>query len=203
MSYSDFKSLDQAVFAFDLSITEGKFLNSGSVPPTPLLQQVLERELDWAIAVGGEKARSEGIIAQILLDVREQQKRQISVFSGKEFEVDPNQGLTGYCDYVISLSPVQSVITAPVIIVAEAKKGDLELGLGQCVAGLVAAQIFNNTRGLPTEQVFGAVTSGSLWKFMRLQGQQLQIDVAEYSIPPVDTVLGILCAMVQTPIKVG
>ncbi len=37
------------------------------------------------------------------------------------------------------------LIEAPVIIILEAKKGDLKPGLGQCIAEMVAAQRFNQT----------------------------------------------------------
>ena len=51
-----------------------------------------------------------------------------------------SQGLNGYCDFLVSRAVQQTVITAPAIVVVEAKKGDLSLGLGQCAAEMVAAQ---------------------------------------------------------------
>ena len=55
-------------------------------------------------------------------------------FSGIEFNVDAENGLTGVCDFLVSLSPARFVLEAPVIILVEAKKDDLTVGLGQCVA---------------------------------------------------------------------
>lgn len=156
---------------------------------------ILERELPWAIAVGSEIARYSGIIAQVLLEVRELRQQQISVFAGREFNVNPEQKLNGYCDFLVSLSPIQSVIQAPVAIVSEAKRGILEYGLGQCVAGMVAAQQFNQKHNLLIPVIYGCVTSGSNWKFVKLQESQLVIDITEYGITPVEQVLGILMAM--------
>lgn len=79
MADSDFKTLEQAITAFTLQISETRGLISAQpVPPSSFPRQAFDRELDWAIAVGGEKAQSEGIIAQILLEVREQRHRQVS-----------------------------------------------------------------------------------------------------------------------------
>ena len=86
MPYSKF-TLSKAVDDFHLTIVEGgRFLPETSpINPTPLLQEILKETLPWAIAVSTEKARSEGIINPVLLEVRRQLKGQISVFSGEEF----------------------------------------------------------------------------------------------------------------------
>lgn len=198
MSYSDFKTLAQAVQTFELTISEqGPIIDSQPLAPSLFLQQVFERELDWAIAVATEQSRREALTHNVLLEVREHKQRRVSVFSGKDFTVEPSTGLNGYCDYLVSLSAVQSVITAPVVIIAEAKKGDVDLGLGQCVAGMVAAQLFNQRHQQALSKVYGAVTSGTVWKFLSLEQQTLQLDLTEYAIPPVDTVLGLLAAITE------
>ena len=63
-------------------------------------------------------------------EVRRQLNNQISLFSGSEFSVDPAQGLQGFCDYIISTSREQAPITAPVMIIVEAKREDSIGGLG-------------------------------------------------------------------------
>lgn len=90
------------------------------------------------------------------------------------------------------------MIQAPVVVVAEAKRGVLENGLGQCVAAMVAAQEFNKTHNLAIWRIYGSVTNGSSWKFLQLSGNELVIDITEYDITPIDRVLGILLAMVET-----
>jgi hypothetical protein len=195
MAYSDF-TIEQVIEQFDLAVQEQQpILESQPVAPSTLLVQILERELPWAVTVGSEIARYSGIIAQVLLEVRALRQQQISVFAGKEFNVNPSQKLNDYCDFLVSLSPVQSVIQAPVAIVAEAKRGILENGLGQCVAGMVAAQQFNQKHKLEIPLVYGSVTDGSKWKFVKLQAQQLTIDVTEYDLVPIERLLGILMTM--------
>ena len=64
------------------------------------------------------------------------------------------------------------------------------------LAYLVAAQRFNQDNERPISAVYGAVTTGSLWRFLRLSGQTVEIDLADYAVPPVETVLGILLGIV-------
>jgi hypothetical protein len=206
MAYSDF-TLEMVLEQFNLTIRETRSLiQSQPVQPTELLVAILEREMPWAIAVGSEIARYSGIIAQVLLEVREMKQQQISVFAGKEFNVDPERKLNGYCDFLISLSPIQSVIQAPVVVIAVdalcaaslrvAKRGILENGLGQCAAAMVAAQQFNQTHNLAISSVYGCVTNGSSWKFLKLSGTELVVDITEYDITPIDRLLGILLATI-------
>lgn len=200
MAYSDF-TLRKVKDAFDLKLVEtGSFLTEFvPVQPSEYLQQTLERNLAMAIAVGTEKARSELLISPILVEVRERLQRRVSVFSGTDFTVDASVGLNGICDFLLSQSQEQLLIEAPAVMIVEAKKEDLNPGLGQCIAELVAAQRFNQTRDRPIPAVYGAVTTGSLWRFLKLSGQTVEIDLADYAVPPVETVLGILLGIVGQP----
>jgi hypothetical protein len=101
-------------------------------------------------------------------------------------------GLVGYVDFLISRSPQLLFIEAPVITIVEAKQEDLNGGLGQCAAEMRAAQIFNGTLDAP---IYGCVTSGTAWKFLQLQSENLSVDIREYPLPPVATILGILLWM--------
>ena len=101
------------------------------------------------------------------------------------------------CDFVLTRAPERYAIRRPVVAVAEAKKEDVIGGFGQCAAGMVAARIFNDRAGGPPQPVFGVVTSGSSWKFLRLDGDVLRIDVPEYLLPDVGKILGVLVAMLS------
>gem|GEM_PF-2291869 len=63
------------------------------------------------------------------------------------------------------------IITAPVAVIVAAKKGELDAGLGQCIAEMVAAQRFNQQQGNAVATIYGTVTSGSLWRFLELENQ--------------------------------
>lgn len=193
MSYREF-TWSKAKQDFSLKTIEGDrfFPVLPEVQPSSLLQEMLQRNIPWAIAVGNEKARSEAIINPILLEVQQVLERKISVFSGEEFNVDPKAGLNGICDFLISQSPEQIVVEAPVLVVVEAKKDDLKRGMGQCLAEMVAAQRFNraNQQAIPT--IYGSVTTGTAWRFLKLEDSIVTVDLTDYPVPPVEQVLSIL-----------
>jgi hypothetical protein len=200
MPYSKF-TLNKAVADFQLSIAEGpRFIPEiPLIAPSLLLQETLKETLPWAIAVGSEKARSEGIINPVLLEVKRQLKGQVSVFSGEEFNVEPESDLTGFCDFLISRSSEQLYIKAPVIILVEAKKEDLKPALGQCLAEMVAAQRFNKQKKQSINCIYGCVTSGTVWRFLKLEEQQVSIDLNDYSLPPIEPLLAMLVWMSVQP----
>lgn len=196
MPYSKF-SLSKAKKDFQLAIVEGvQFLPLAPITPSARLLNDLE-DVPWAIAVGSEKARSESIVYPVLQEVRRYLERQVSLFSGREFNVDAEADLTGYVDFLLSRSPEQLIIEAPVVIVAEAKKADLNEGLGQCVAEMVAAQRFNEAQNNAISTIYGCVSSGTAWRFLKLNGKTVTIDLTDYPLPPVEPILGFLVWMLQ------
>ncbi len=198
MPYSQF-TIEKVKQDFHLTTVEGvRFFPDTLEPiaPSPRLQGILE-DLSWAIAVDTEKARSEVIINPILLEVRRIFDRQISVFSGEEFNIDVNVGLNGVCDFLISRSPEQLTVEAPAIVIVEAKKSDLKSGLGQCMAEMVAAQRFNQAKEQSITAVYGCVSSGTQWRFLKLEGQTITIDLMDYSLPPIEQILSFLVWMIK------
>ena len=160
MSYSNFK-LETVKSQFKLNFIRDKSLFSGIEPvdPTHLLKQTLEENVPLALAIHTEKARSELIVAPILVEVRRRMDHRISLFSGSEFNVDKSQDLTGVCDFLISLSPEQLTITAPIISIVEAKNDNIKNGIPQCIAEMVAAKKFNELQGNRVDEIFGIVTT--------------------------------------------
>jgi hypothetical protein len=196
MTYSSF-TIPQIKEEFGIVIQEGKRFLPIDLPTVPVSQRLLDvlEDLPWAIAVGTEKARSEAIINPILLEVRRMRHQEISVFSGEEFNVDVDRGLNGVCDFLICQSSEQLVLEAPAIVLVEAKKADLKLGLGQCMAEMIAAQQFNQSKGRPIPVIFGVVTSGTQWRFMQLEGQVITLDLEDYSLQPIAQILAMLMWM--------
>ena len=119
------------------------------------------------------------------------------VFSEIDFRVDVEKGLTGVCDFLVSLSPVQFYLEAPIIILVEAKRENPVSGFGQCIAEMVAAQHFNTQKGNVIPVVYGASTTGTVWQFLKLEGQQFHVDRIPYSIERCDKILGILSSTME------
>ncbi len=197
MSYSNF-TLVQVQRQFDLHVTKGTFFtNLPSLAPRDWLVNLLHESAPLAAGLGTEKVRSELIIAPLLFEIRELLDRQIGLFSGTDFTIDIDAGLNGVCDFLLTRSTNELIIEAPAIIIIEAKKGELISGWGQCTAEMIAAQKFNAANGQEVPTIFGSVTTGTQWQFLKLTGKDLTIDVTEYSLDPLDRILGILKWMVD------
>lgn len=197
MAYSDF-TLKTALQTFSLQSIENQnlFATISPVPASAFLQETLAENVPLALSIGTEKARSELIIVNVLIEVRKKLHHHISLFSGVKFDVDATRNLTGYCDFIISCSSEQLFVDSPVIALVEAKNENIIGGLGQCIAEMVAAQQFNEQEGKVIPAIYGIVTSGNAWKFLKLQGHQVFIDFEEYYIKNVDMILGIIITMV-------
>lgn len=198
MPYSQFTSIGKVKEAFGLKTVEGgRFLPSTElIEPSNALAAHLEESLPL-VATSSDKARSEGIIYPVLLEVRRVLNRQISLFSGEDFTVDETVGLNGMCDFLLSRSPEILEIEAPVIVIVEAKKADLRTGFGQCIAEMVASQRFNAAKNRPISVIYGSISSGTQWRFLKLEGEIVTIDLMDYPLPPVQQILGMLVWMVK------
>lgn len=196
MAYSDF-TLEDLKSQFSLKLLEvmGVF-SAESVSVSDYLQETIQRNLLLATAINTEKARSEFLIAPILVELK-QINPNISLFSGTEFTVDKERGLNGICDFLISRSSEQLTIEAPVATIVEAKKENLNAAVPQCIAEMVAAQTFNANKGNPIESIYGVVTSGSIWRFLRLNEQIVTIDLKEVYLSPLEVLLGLLVSTLK------
>ncbi len=192
MPYNRF-NLNKVKQDFQLTIVEkdGLFADIPNKNCSDFLKEILKYNVPLAIANHTEKARSEFIVAPILLEARKQQQN-FSIFSGAEFNIDEGKGLTGFCDFIISHSEEMLFITAPVIMLVEAKNDNIKSGLGQCIAEMVAAQIFNERENNPIRSILGIVTTGTNWKFLRLTDKTVEIDLNEYYLHDIEKILGFL-----------
>ena len=198
MAYSNF-TLGQVRKAFELETVRkwGIFADIAPVEPSALLTAVLERNMPFALAMGTEKAKSELIVSEVLVELCVHFDNRVSLFSGIDFNVDASKELTGVCDFLVSLSPEAFELEAPVIALVEAKNSDVKLGVAQCAAEMVAAQRFNAEQGNSIPRVYGAITSGTDWLFLKLEGKTLHIDMRIYTLERCDRILGILASMVK------
>src|SRR5215510_14630604 len=169
MAYNDF-TFDALKKTFHLRIIEHEslFPHLVTAEVSPLLEAILKDSVPLAHAISTEKARSEMIIAPVLLAVKRRYAETISLFSGVEFAVDTTMGLNGTCDFIITKSREQFYISQSVLIVVEVKNEQIKTGLPQCIAAMIAAQFFFFKQKTAYEIVYGCVTTGTVWKFLRL-----------------------------------
>lgn len=190
MSYSDF-SLQEIKQNFAITVEEKESLFA-SITPSPAseqLQGLLKQWVPLAHAISTEKARSEFIIAPLLAEVRVQ--NHASLFSGITFNIDQKQGLTGVCDFILSCSEEQLTLVSPIIAIVEAKGENINSGLPQCMAEMIAARRFNEKQGNALKSIFGCVTTGTVWKFLKYQEPKIWVDLDDYYIREIDLILGI------------
>jgi hypothetical protein len=62
---------------------------------------------------------------------------------------------------------------------------------------MVAAQRFNESKHKSIPTIYGCVSNGSQWRFLRLRGTMVTIDLSDYPLPPVEQILGFLVWMLQ------
>ena len=198
MPYSNF-SLKDVKSQLGVSLIEKNNLFSSveDIEISQLLRDILAENVPLASAINTEKARSELIIANILVEVRKIFQHKVSLFSGIEFNVDKENNLNGFCDFIVSASPEQLMLNAPIVTIVEAKNENIIGGLGQCIAEMVAADIFNKNENNEIEKVYGVVTTGTAWKFLKLSEKKAYIDLDEYYIDMPGKIISILSKMVE------
>lgn len=198
MAYSDF-TLTDVKEKLGLSLTEkvNLFSQVENIAYSEHLKETLRYQVPLATSINTEKARSELIVTPVLVEVIKILNQEVSLFSGIELNVDKSRGLNGVCDYIISLSPEQLFLDAPLITIVEAKNDNLKAGLGQCISEMLAAQLYNENKGNNMD-VYGVVTTGSLWNFLKLTEKTVSIDVEEYHISNAGKILGIFISMIQS-----
>ncbi len=197
MAFSDF-IYPEALQQLGLRVANSldMFARVADLPATPVLRGALAINIPLATTANTEAARAAWMVAPILSDLWGRYQGQINLHSGLQFAADPEAGLIGYCDFLIGRAPQQPQIVAPVVVIFEAKSNAVIDGFGQCIAGMVGAQRFNRRAGNGIEAIYGVSTTGTQWRFLRLNDSLLTIDLVEYTMSHVDRLLGILAHVV-------
>jgi hypothetical protein len=191
MAYGDFtlKAI-QEKFGIKNQV-ERIFTQFEPLQPSDWLKKTLE--ISAKLPNRSEKSKSETIVMPILLELRERNNDFFTVYSGENLNADIDNGLNGECDFILTKDTHTFDINVPIIQVVEAKKNDIDLGVPQCAAQMVGAKIFNERYGTPIEYIYGCVTTGNEWKFLKLNND-LTIDSRIYYLNE----LGELLAVFQT-----
>jgi hypothetical protein len=120
MSYRDF-TIEEVRRTFQLTFRDQPlFPEIGSIEPFDWLAHMLKEGRD--LAVLSEKARSEFIVAPVLMACRELLQEKIHVFSGITLNAAPEQGLTGECDFILARTASSFAVQGPLVVVLEAKR---------------------------------------------------------------------------------
>jgi hypothetical protein len=188
-SYSQFKYQDIATLG--LTLKQRDFIKDiKSIEASDFLKMTLE--INTKRIQNTEKAKSEFIIAPILYEIARVNADCVSFFSGYNMDVNKELGLKGFCDFLYTKVPESSFISAPIFCIAEAKNDNLEKGVPQCSAEMYAARLFNERDGNPIDVIYGCVTTGYQWQFLKLERQVVYQDTTIYTLSDITKILGIL-----------
>jgi hypothetical protein len=192
MSFKDFRfpnvGQDLGLHLLDADL----FSSAPECPVRESIAEIVREGVQLALANSTEKAKSEFIIAPVLLELRRLGEGKIALFSGVQWDVDPARGLAGYCDFILTKGGSEHILRAPFVAVVEAKNDLIRTGLGQCIAAMYAARISNERTHERSGPVFGIVSTGAAWKFLRMDGEDVLLDRDEHFIDNLPKIMGIL-----------
>jgi len=188
-TYSNYTLQD---IATQFSITNKRQVLFNNIEPVEI-SDWLKTALQTAeeLPVKSEKARSELIVTPILIELRNRNEKYFTIYSGDTLNADEEKGLKGECDFMLAKDTGSFDINIPIIQVVEAKKNDLEIGIPQCAAQMVGADVFNRKKGVELPAIYGCVTTGDNWLFMKLEGKQIFIDIKKYYLGDVPELMGV------------
>lgn len=167
------------------------FVDTDAVNSTPWLLEAIKRAMN--IGFGSEKSRSERLVSPVLTELSTLNENNFTIYSGLNLDVDETEGLRGECDFILSFSTIKDFIKAPIFTIVEAKKNDIEGGTIQCAAQLIAAQRLNKEDNPKyNKPIYGCSTTGIEWRFLKLEKNQLTIDLDRYYIQRIEELLGVL-----------
>lgn len=166
MTYADLSFQDfREKFGYENRLQE-LFSSVKSVKASNRLVEELEDADNFRLH--SKKAKSEWIVVPILKELCRLNSNFLTVYSGEYLDVDTENGLNGVCDFIIAKDIKTYTISYPLILIVEAPQGDIDLGVSQCAAQMIGAKIYNEQNNTPADIIYGCVTSGSLWLFLRL-----------------------------------
>ncbi len=202
MPYSQYSTLRAVKKQLGISVVnQPLFDTTTAIEPSSWLVETLTRTLKQRVGYFSEKSRSEAIVFPVLVEIKSRNDDQFTLYSGAILEADKEKGLNGECDFILGLSKQNIELEAPIFCIVEAKDNDLELGLPQCIAQMRGAKLYNEQDGTILPYIFGGVTTGESWLFLKLIGDIAYVDTRQYYIEKLDDLLGVLELITKQYVK--
>lgn len=154
-----------------------------------------------ALALFSEKSRSEAIVFPILAELTKHNHYGISLYSGAVLNGDDTKGLNGECDFILGSGRQDYYIDSPMFCMIEAEDNDIEKNIPQCIAQMEGARLYNQNEGKNLAVIYGCVTTGTEWQFLKLENQICYIDKKRYYINDLPALLGVLQTIVDIQLK--
>jgi hypothetical protein len=187
-----FFTLEESIERFGLVETNTALF--GIVKPIPLsnwLQETLSISKKTGLLSRNRKALSEFIVAPILLELKCRNPDQLMIYSGKSMNFSDVENSTIECDFILNKEPATRVIQAPVVSSITVTDQTITVGLGRCVMQMVACEQFNQKRNKVIPKIYGCVTNGQVWHFVKLEKDNLVIDLHSYPLTESEMLIGV------------
>ena len=188
MAFSDFKTIPDVQKKFGIRHIENDFIKiEEDASPSEQFLKELEFSRQYIPVLASEGARCEAVIYPILREVYKAYATNYALWIKEPLAYD--ETLSGTPDYFVSTRSELGmlIVGTPLIMLVEAKKNDFELGWGQCLAELVAAQKINADADVP---VHGIVSDGRSWEFGYLIGDSFTRNRTSFSVDDLPTLFG-------------
>ena len=176
MGYSAYKKLKTVTKKFGLDARLERLFTDDIAVVQPSAWLVQSLTYAKVMPLTNEKNKSERLVSPILLEISIAFQKHITLFSGEELSVSPEENLSGECDFFFALHPPKPYIDLPIISLVEAKDEDLDWGLGQCAAQVYGAHRFNIAEGNEMPVLYGCATTGIEWQFLRFENDTFYVD---------------------------
>jgi hypothetical protein len=188
-SYTFSKIFDLKISCQDLAYEFGysfsrKRLNlpqyQGELDNLAQLQTRLNEILPY-FDLANETSRREVLISPIISDLVHYTKCEVRI----EYSIKATEHLQGYLDYFVKHQNN--------LVIIEAKKGDLDYGMTQLFAELMALDII--LEDAQQSDLIGSVTTGKIWEFAKLDRDKKHLDqgLESYRVPEdLDSLMRIL-----------
>jgi hypothetical protein len=139
-----------------------------------------------------EKAVCEHLVSPVLTEIRLNNENVVDFYSGEMLNVDSSRDLNGEIDFLFSKASESLGFEAPILCITEAKIGLIDRGIPQAAAQMYGVRLFNENEGTPLKTVYGAVTDGKTWRFLKLEEDILYTDLEILYLDNLPLLLGTL-----------
>jgi hypothetical protein len=189
MAYSDFTLEDLEEKHGLVTRIKPLFSNIQTIQPSDLLLQQLSFSEHFPLR--SEKIKSELLVIPVLGFIKIRNESFVQLFSGENLPANKKEKLNGEVDFLWVGKPDALELQKPIISLCEAKKGSIEDSLAQCAAQMYGARVYNQKKKNNIHDIYGCVSSGTDWLFMKLEGQTIWKDTKTYTLSNLPELLGV------------
>jgi hypothetical protein len=194
MAFGDYKTLGEAIRALQVTEIAEEFVEPVSIPVNDYFRSKLDGRLSSHSVICSEWAVCENLLFPVLDEVAQHYAQFLAIWS--HVPLFHGGRMLGTPDYLIAKrSPLSlEVMDTLLAMIMEAKRNDFDLGWGQCLAAMHAAQTLN---GETQRVIYGGASDGFVWRFGKLQGQTFTRDRQVFTLCRLDELLAALNHVLQ------